>query len=83
MNEEQYELHDWVSKNIFVKNKSQSVSQLVSETILNLRTYLINKKVNELRDEIKANNNNDKILEEINEYHKLKSLLSKKLNRVL
>ena len=30
MNEEQYELHDWVSKNIFVKNKSQSVSQLVS-----------------------------------------------------
>ena len=38
---------------------------------------------NELRDEIKANKNNDKILEEINEYHKLKSLLSKKLNRVL
>ena len=83
MNEEQYELHNWVSKNIFVKNKSQSVSQLVSETILSLRTYLINKKVNELRDEIKANKNNDKILEEIKEYHKLKSLLSKKLNRVL
>ncbi|MBL6648677.1 MAG: DNA primase [Flavobacteriaceae bacterium] len=83
MNEEQYELHDWVGKNIFVKNKSQSVSQLVSETILSLRTYLINKKVNDLRDEIKVNKNNDKILEEINEYHKLKSLLYKKLNRVL
>ena len=83
MNEEQYELHNWVSKNIFVKNKSQSISQLVSETILSLRTYLINKKVNELRDEIKVNKNNDKILEEIKEYHKLKSLLSKKLNRVL
>jgi hypothetical protein len=43
---------------------------------------LINKKVDELKDEIKSNKNNNKILEEINEYHKLKSLLSKKLNRV-
>jgi len=82
MNEERYELHNWVSKNIFVKNKEKGISQLVSETILSLRTYLINKKVDELKDEIKTENNNDKILEEINEYHKLKSLLSKKLNRV-
>ena len=82
MNEERYELHNWVSKNIFVKNKEKGISQLVSETILSLRTYLINKKVDELKDEIKIENNNDKILEEINEYHKLKSLLSKKLNRV-
>ena len=44
--------------------------------------YLINKKVDELKDEIKSNKNNNKILEEISEYHKLKSLLSKKLNRV-
>jgi DNA primase len=82
MNEERYELHNWVSKNIFVKNKEKGISQLVSETILSLRTYLINKKVDELKDEIKLENNNDRILEEINEYHKLKSLLSKKLNRV-
>ena len=82
MSEERYELHNWVSKNIFVKNKEKGISQLVSETILSLRTYLINKKVDELKDEIKIENNNDKILEEINEYHKLKSLLSKKLNRV-
>lgn len=82
MNEERYELHNWVSKNIFVKNKEKGISQLVSETILSLRTYLINKKVDELKDEIKIENNNDSILEEINEYHKLKSLLSKKLNRV-
>ena len=83
MNEDQYELHDWLSKDIFVKHKDTVISQLVSETILTLRSFLINKKVEELKDETKNNLENDKILEEIGEYHKLKKLLSKKLNRVL
>ncbi len=83
MNEDQYELHDWLSKDIFVKHKDKVISQLVSETILSLRTFLINKKVEELKEETKGRLDNDKILEEIGEYHKLKTLLSKKLNRVL
>lgn len=83
MNEDQYELHDWLSKDIFVKHKDTVISQLVSETILTLRTFLINKKVEELKEETKNNLENDKILKEIGEYHKLKKLLSKKLNRVL
>ena len=83
MNEDQYELHDWLSKDIFVKHKDKVISQLVSETILSLRTFLINKKVEELKEETKGSLENDKILEEIGEYHKLKTLLSKKLNRVL
>ncbi|MDA9374709.1 DNA primase, partial [Flavobacteriaceae bacterium] len=83
MNEDQYELHDWLSKDIFVKHKDKVISQLVSETILSLRTFLINKKVEELKEETKDSLENDKILEEIGEYHKLKTLLSKKLNRVL
>ena len=83
MNEDQYELHDWLSKDIFVKHKDKVISQLVSETILSLRTFLINKKVEELKEETKGSLENDKILEEIGDYHKLKTLLSKKLNRVL
>ncbi len=83
MNEDQYELHDWLSKNIFVKHKDKVISQLVSETILSLRTFLINKKVEELKEETKDSLENNKILEEIGEYHKLKTILSKKLNRVL
>ncbi|MDB9846574.1 DNA primase [Flavobacteriaceae bacterium] len=83
MNEDQYELHDWLSKNIFVKHKDKVISQLVSETILSLRTFLINKKVEELKEETKDGLENNKILEEIGEYHKLKTILSKKLNRVL
>ena len=84
MNEDRYQLHDWFSKDIVVKDKKKLISQLVSETILSLRTYLINEKVKELQDETQNNSeNNNEILEEITDYYKLKSLLSKKLNRVL
>ena len=38
MNEDQYQLHDWLSKDIVVKHKDRVISQLVSETILSLRT---------------------------------------------
>ena len=84
MGEEKYQLHDWTGKSIFVKDKQHSISQLVSETILSLRTFLIDRKVRELQDNIKVDSNqNDAILEEISDYYKLKSLLAKKLNRVL
>ena len=42
--DEIYQLHNWRSKNVIVKDKGRSVSQLVTETILTLRTLLINKK---------------------------------------
>ena len=65
-------------------NKDKVVGQLVTETVLSLRTYLINEKVKELQLETKkSNEDNSEILKEINDYHKLKSLLSKKLNRVI
>ncbi len=84
MNDDRYQLHDWLRKDIVVKDKKKLISQLVSETILSLRTYLINAKVKELQYETQNNSeNNNEILEEITDYHKLKSLLSKKLNRVL
>lgn len=84
MSEDQYQLHDWLSKDILVKDKDKVVGQLVTETILSLRTYLINEKVKELQFETKQNNkDNSEVLKEINDYYKLKSLLSKKLNRVI
>ena len=84
MNEDRYQLHDWFSKDIVVKDKKKVISQLVSETILSLRTYLINEKVKELQEETQNNlDDNSEVLEEITDYYKLKSLLSKRLNRVL
>ena len=65
--------------------KVKSLSQLVTETILTLRTLLINKKVQDLsklNDSADENFNKD-TLEEIVNYYQLKSLLSKKLNRVI
>ena len=41
MNEERYNLHNWEKNNIFPKQKDVSIAQLVSETILTLRCFLI------------------------------------------
>ena len=81
INEEKYQLHDWEKKNIYVKKIGSELSQLVNETILNMRRYLIDKKIHELQDNSK--NETNKVLEEVMSYYKLKKLLSAKLNRVV
>lgn len=85
MEDEKYELHDWESKNIFVKEKKNNIAQLVSETILNLRCFLIQQKVDELKRETLGNNgdHHQEVLEDVVNYHNLKKLLAKKLNRVI
>lgn len=83
MHEEQYTLHNWERKNIFVKEKSQSIGQFVNETILNLRLKLIEQKKVELLQTL--NNKADthpEVLEETNNYNKLKRLLAEQLERV-
>ena len=76
-------LHEWEKRNIFVKNKGSEVVQLVSETILSLRRFLIDQKIIELQEQTKSNNKNDDILQDILGYQQLKKVISKRLNRVL
>jgi len=85
MNNDLYQLHNWQSKNVFVKDKQKKITQLVTESILTLRTLLINKKVSELSKKTKESGDDqgEDLLEEIVNYYQLKSLLSKKLNRVI
>ncbi len=86
MNEERYTLHDWERKHIYTKAKTAGVSQLVSETILTLRCFLIDRKVNELKQQVvskEKDESNPQVLEEVRDYNHLKVLLSKKLKRVL
>ena len=84
MKDDIYQLHKWKSKNVYVKDKNKSISQLVTETILTLRTLLINRKVNELSKTNSGSENLDhNLLEEIVNYYQLKNFLSKKLNRVI
>ena len=80
MDNEKYVLHNWEKNNIYPKDKINAISQLTIETILNLRCSLIDKKVNEFKNE---NLNQSNVLEQVVNYTKLKRLLSDKLNRVL
>jgi DNA primase len=85
MEDERYTLDNWQRMNIFPKEKNHSVAQLVSETILSLRCFLIEQKVFEFQQETLRNKSeiNRSVLEEVKDYSGLKMLLSRKLNRVL
>ncbi|AXP81257.1 DNA primase [Mariniflexile rhizosphaerae] len=85
MEDERYTLDNWQRMNIFPKEKTHTVAQLVSETILSLRCFLIDQKVKEFQQETLQNkiDTNRNILEEVKDYSGLKMLLSRKLNRVL
>jgi len=83
---ERHELHDWEGRQIYVKDKNQSISQVVSETVFNLRRHLISLKINEMANRIKTMEDESlklNTLKETVEYTVLKKLLSDKLNRVL
>lgn len=86
MEDEKHTLHNWEGKDIYVKDKKNTISQMVTETILNLRRHLVTLKINELAEEIKELKDEKKIkntLHEAVDYSTLKKILSDKLNRVL
>lgn len=85
MEEEKYQLHDWERKEIYVKDKKQSISQLLNETILHLRKLLIAKQINSLAEEINQKEEEEKqeVLQTIFEYKKLEVMLSRKLETVI
>lgn len=84
MEEERYSLHDWERNHIIPKEKSQSIAQLVNQTILSLRCFLIDKKVAAFKEEtLNKEADTRAIIEDIQAYVGLKMLLSKKLGRVV
>lgn len=85
MEDERYQLHNWERMEIYVRDKSQTVAQLVSETILNLRRFLVERKIDELSENLKNDPEADLEigLQEVMDYIGLKKLLSYRLNRVV
>ncbi len=84
MDDERYNLHDWERNNIIAKVKEDTVAQLVSQTILNLRCFLIDKKVLEFQKEtLEPDSDSRVIMEDVKDYLSLKMLLSRKLGRVI
>lgn len=85
MNDEQETLHNWETKHIYVKAKDQTISQYVTETILTLRWYLVNRIIDELKTEVgtQAEEDHTEKLSMVMDYLGLTNVFSKKLGRVI
>lgn len=84
MEDEKYNLHDWGRNQIVPKEKEHTIAQLVSQTILSLRCYLIDQKVAEYKNEtLKENSDSRAIIEDVKAYLGLKMMLSRKLGKVV
>lgn len=85
MLEEQQTLHNWEGQQIIVKLKDQSIAQYVSETILTMRWYLVDRIIEELKGEISSEQDADNTepLSMAMDYYKLINTFSKKLGRVM
>jgi DNA primase len=85
MNDERELLHNWEAKNIFVKAKDKTISQYVTETIVTLRWYLVNKIIDELKSSIdkEVETDNAETLSLVMDYLGLTNIFSKKLGRVI
>ena len=85
MLDEQQALHNWEGQQIIVKQKNQSISQYVTETIFTLRWFLLDRMVEELKSSLSSepNADNTESLSMAMDYYKLINLFSKKLGRVM
>jgi DNA primase len=84
MDDEKHALHDWERNHIIPKEKAHSIPQLVNQTILSLRCFLIDQKVAEFK-ELTLNQDIETkgIIEDVKDYLALKMLLSRKLGKVI
>lgn len=85
MQEERDLLHNWEGQNIIVKQKDQTISQYVSETILTMRWFLVDRIIEELKGELSSDPevDNAETLSMAMDYYKLINSFSSKLGRVM
>lgn len=83
MDDEKYALSDWERKNIFVTEAKEVLPKLVTDSILNLRRVLIDKKIKDLIKDTQEQKAEIIDLELINNYIGLKKKLYEKLLRVV
>jgi DNA primase len=85
MEDERVVLHNWEGQNIFPKTKNDTISQYVSETILTLRWYLVDKIIEEIKSSLSSEPDSDNMepLSMAMDYYKLINTFSKKLGRVM
>jgi DNA primase len=85
MEDERIVLHNWEGQNIIPKTKKETISQYVSETILTMRWYLVDRIIDHLKNSISSEpgSDNTESLSMVMDYYKLINSFSKKLGRVM
>jgi len=85
MNEEREVLHNWEVQQIYVKQKDATIGQYVTETIITLRWYLVNNIIDDLKNNLSTEEEQDnkETLEMVMAYLGLTHIFSKSLGRVL
>ncbi|WP_281323695.1 DNA primase [Flavobacterium sp. IMCC34518] len=85
MEDERVVLHNWEGQNIIPKTKNETISQYVSETILTMRWYLVDKIIDELKNSVsnEPGSDNTESMSMAMDYYKLINSFSKKLGRVM
>ena len=85
MEDERLVLHNWTGQNIFPKMKNETIGQYVSETILTMRWYLVDKIIDELKNSVsnEPGSDNTESMSMAMDYYKLINSFSKKLGRVM
>jgi DNA primase len=85
MEDERVVLHNWEGQNIIPKTKSETIGQYVSETILTMRWYLVDKIIDELKNSVsnEPGSDNTESMSMAMDYYKLINSFSKKLGRVM
>ncbi|GAB2766310.1 DNA primase [Salinimicrobium soli] len=85
MEDDRYALSNWEGKEIFVRSKEDRVGQMVQETILNLRRFLVKEKVKDLSKKLpdSSSEESQEILQEIMDYDQLRKKISEKLMRAM
>jgi DNA primase len=85
MEDERVVLHNWEGQNIIPKSKNETIAQYVSETILTMRWYLVDKIIDEIKNSISSEPDSDNMeqLSMAMDYYKLINTFSKKLGRVM
>ena len=85
MEDERVVLHNWEGQNIIPKSKNETIAQYVSETILTMRWYLVDKIIDEIKNSISSEPGSDNMeqLSMAMDYYKLINTFSKKLGRVM
>ena len=85
MEDEKVAIHNWEGQNIFPKHKNVTIEQNVSDTIFSMRWYLVSKIIEELKQSLLSDpqEDNSELLSMVVDYSKLLNNFSRKLGRVV